>query len=75
MSIEILFNVTLKPISGITNAHNIHQMGCWKPCNELIMSESFCYNYKECHLLTKSKKKKVIKLDSRGGEKKNNTKT
>jgi hypothetical protein len=36
------------------NAHNIQQMECWKPCNELS-SEKNGYNYKECQKLTISK--------------------
>ncbi len=35
MLIEIFSNIALKPILRITNAHNIQQMECWKPCNEL----------------------------------------
>jgi hypothetical protein len=40
MLIEIFLNVTLKPILWITNAHNMHQLGCWKPCSQLSSENS-----------------------------------
>ncbi len=66
----MILNITLKPILWITNAHTIHQMGCYKPCNQ-FMNESFYFSYK---IKDKQNTQKIVRLDSRQ-KKKKNTKT
>jgi valyl-tRNA synthetase len=69
MLIKIILNIALKPILWITNAHNIHQVGYWKPCNQLMNESLYC----NCKIKDKQKTKKILKPNSKQNANKQTT--